>query len=220
MLETEKAKEKVAKIAQKMVEEGLVVETWGNVSARCGDHMVITPSGMDYKRLNFTDMVVMDFNGVIREGKWEPSSEHPLHRLIYKRRQDVQAVMHTHSTFATSFAVARREILPVVEDFAQVVGSRVGVAGYAMPGTDALALSCVDALEDGPAALLANHGLVAVGKTLEEVLLTCKLVEKTAMITLYATILGGPLVIEEKNVNELRAFFLEKYGKNLLGGKK
>ncbi|PKM82805.1 MAG: class II aldolase, partial [Firmicutes bacterium HGW-Firmicutes-13] len=124
MLETEKAKEVVAKAAMKMVDEGLVVETWGNVSARARGNIVITPSGMDYKKLNFTDMVVMDFNNNLVDGKWKASSEYPMHRLIYQRREDVYAIMHTHSTFAASFAAARKEILPVVEDFAQVVGSK------------------------------------------------------------------------------------------------
>ncbi|UNC92437.1 class II aldolase/adducin family protein [Candidatus Contubernalis alkaliaceticus] len=212
MLETEKNKEQVARIAKKMLEENLVVETWGNVSARSKEGMVITPSGLDYKKLNFTDMVVMDLHGNVKEGKWKPSSEHPMHRLIYQRRHDVNAVMHTHSIYATAFAVARKEINTVVEDFSQVLGGSVKVADYAMPGSDVLALNCVDALEDRSAVLIANHGLVAVGKTLEEVLLICKVIEKTALISLYANMLGGPVVIDEQHVVRLHKYFKEQYG--------
>ena len=212
MLETEKTKERVALIAKKMLDEGLVVETWGNVSSRAGENMVITPSGLDYKKMNFTDMVVMDLHGNVLEGKWKPSSEHPLHRLIYQRREDVNAVMHTHSIYATTFAVARKEILTVVEDFSQVVGGSVKVADYAMPGSDKLAVNCVEALQDNSAVLIANHGLVAVGNTLEDVLLICKVIEKTALITLYANMLGGPVVIDKKHVQELHKYFKEQYG--------
>ncbi len=212
MLETEKTKELVARVAKKMLEENLVVETWGNVSARSEEDMVITPSGLDYKRLNFTDMIVMDLHGNVKEGKWKPSSEHPLHRLIYKQRKDVNAVMHTHSIYATTFAVARKEILTVVEDFSQVAGGSVKVADYAMPGSEELAVNCVNALEDRPAVLLANHGLVAVGKTLEDVLLICKVIEKTALISLYANMLGGPVVIDEQHVLRLHKYFKEQYG--------
>ncbi len=212
MLETEKTKEKVAKSAKKMLEAGLVVETWGNVSARTKDNMVITPSGLDYNKLNFTDMVVMDIDGNVLDGKWKPSSEHPLHRLIYKRREDVSAVMHTHSIYATSFAVARKEIFTVVEDFCQVVGSSVKVTDYAMPGSEKLAVNCVETLQDCSAVLIANHGLVAVGKSLEEVLLICKVIEKTALISLYANILGGPVVIDDNHVQELHQYFKEQYG--------
>lgn len=212
MLDTEKTKERVARIAEKMLEEKLVVETWGNVSARSKENMIITPSGLEYKKMNFTDMVVMDLHGNVLEGKWKPSSEHPLHRLIYHRREDVHAIMHTHSIYATTFAVARKEILTVVEDFSQVVGSSVKVADYALPGTEKLAQNCVEALKESSAVLLANHGLVAVGKSLEDVLLICKVIEKTALISIYANMLGGPVVIEEKHVQQLHEYFKEHYG--------
>lgn len=212
MFEVEKAKEIVAKTAMKMVDEGLVVETWGNVSVRYKDNIVITPSGMDYKKLNFTDMVVMDFYNNQVEGKWKASLEYPMHRLIYQRREDVHAIVHTHSTFATTFAVARKEILPVVEDFAQVVGSKVAVADYAMPGTEKLAINCVEALKDKQAVLLANHGVVAAAGNTREAILICKLIERTALISLYAEMLGGAFVIEEKYVKSLRSHFLYNYG--------
>ncbi len=212
MLELEKAKEQVAFYAKKLVEEGLVLETWGNVSVRVGEEMVITPSGLDYSKLSFIDMVVLDLHGNKKEGRWKPSSESPLHCLIYRKRKDVNAIMHTHSLHATSFAVARKEIKPVVEDFAQVVGSRIEVTDYALPGSDALAMNCVQALGDNPAVLLSNHGVVAVGKTLEEVLLMCKIIEKTAQISIYASMLGGPHEIKKENVKELREYFMECYG--------
>lgn len=212
MLELEKAKEQVAFYAKKMSEEGLVLETWGNASVRVREELVITPSGLDYRKLNFIDMVVLDLHGNKKEGRWKPSSESPLHCLIYRNRKDVNAIMHTHSLHATSFAVARKEIKPVVEDFAQAVGSRIEVTDYALPGTDALAMNCVQALGDNSAVLLSNHGVVAVGNTLEEVLLMCKIIEKTAQISIYASMLGGPHEIEKENVKELREYFRERYG--------
>lgn len=211
MLEVEKAKEQVALYAKKMAEEGLVMETWGNVSMRVKEGMVITPSGIDYRKLNFIDMVVLDLHGNKREGRWKPSSESPLHSIIYRKRKDINAIMHTHSLHATCFAVAQKEIRPVVEDFAQVVGSKIEVAQYAMPGSDALALNCLKALGDNSAVLLSNHGVVATGDTLKEVLLMSKIIEKTAQISIYAAILGGPHEISKENVKGLREYFLDGY---------
>ncbi|PHJ37060.1 hypothetical protein P378_18575 [Desulforamulus profundi] len=127
------AKEKVAELGKKMLTSGLVAGTWGNISAivREAGVVVITPSGMDYTYLKSSDMVVLDLSGRIIDGNRRPSSEAPLHLAIYRAREDVAGVVHTHSEVASAFAVVRQPIQPVVEDAAMLVGGPVEVAQYA-----------------------------------------------------------------------------------------
>lgn len=195
-----------------LLDKGLVTGTWGNVSARVpeSDRLVITPTGRDYRTITAGDIAVVDGKGVLLDGQ-EPSSETPLHLAIYRHRLDVKAIVHTHSVFASGFAVARRAILPVIEDLVQLVGGEVAVADYALPGTQELAHNAVAALADKQAVLLANHGMVGCGQTLREAMLACELVEKAAQICVYAGLLGGARVLSEEDVAVMRQFYLEKY---------
>jgi ribulose-5-phosphate 4-epimerase/fuculose-1-phosphate aldolase len=178
-----------------LVAKGLVAGTWGNISVRIPDseEVLITPSGRDYNTLTAAELVVVDSKGRTVSGGI-PSSETPLHLAIYHERRDVQAIVHTHSIFASACAVARRGIPPVIEDLVQIVGGEVEVAAYALPGTVELGLSAVQALGDKQAVLLANHGVIGCGTRLSEAMLACELVEKAAQIYLYANTLGGAIV--------------------------
>ncbi|NLB17338.1 MAG: class II aldolase/adducin family protein, partial [Syntrophomonadaceae bacterium] len=107
--------------ARIMMEQGLVKGTWGNVSCRIpGEEglFLITPSGMDYSTLGPEDLVVIDRQGQPVAGKWKPSTESPLHATLYESRSDVGAIVHTHSVYATSFAVAGRRIPAITEEIA------------------------------------------------------------------------------------------------------
>lgn len=202
----------VVAAAEKMVDKGFVVGTWGNVSMRIERRFVITPSGMDYDKLNPEDMVVVDINGKVVGGKWKPSTETILHAAIYKSREDVNAIVHTHSVFASTVAVTRGGIPPIIEDLVQVVGGRVDVATYALPGTEELAQNGIRALSDKNAVLLANHGMIGVGKDFDEALTVCEVVEKSAQILIYSQMLGNPTILDREEVKYLRDFFLTRYG--------
>ena len=124
------AREAVRQIGLRLVETGLVVGTWGNVSVRVGDRMVVTPSGADYAALAAEDMPVVD----LATGEWEgpkPSSERDLHRAVYLERREINAVIHAHSPNASTLAAARRELPPILDDVAQLIGPSVRVADYA-----------------------------------------------------------------------------------------
>lgn len=207
-----KAARQVVDACKKMCDTGFIVGTWGNVSMRVEKGFVITPSGMDYDKLNAGDMIVVDTTGKVVEGKWKPSTETPLHAAIYIAREDVNAILHTHSIFASSVAVTRCGISPIIEDLVQVVGGKVEVAKYALPGTERLKRNVVEALSEKNAVLLANHGMVGVGKDFEEAWIVCEIVEKSAQILIYSKILGNPIVLEEDEVKRLRNDFLTKYG--------
>ncbi|MBP2644773.1 MAG: L-fuculose-phosphate aldolase [Firmicutes bacterium] len=196
-----------------MLAKGLVAGTWGNISVRSEGGVAITPSGSDYLTLTPSDIVTVDYNGITGEGQRVPSSEMPLHLAIYTARPDVGAIVHTHSIFASACAVARRSIPPLIEDLVQMTGGGVEVAEYALPGTKALAENTVKALGDRQAVLMANHGLVACGRTLKEAMLIVVLVEKAAEIYVHSQALGGPQVLSEQDIQIMRQFYLEHYQK-------
>ncbi len=209
----------IVDIGKVLSKSKLVEGLWGNISARLDEKQLfaITPSGRDYDTLSFKDISVLDLDGKIKKSNFKPSSESMLHMQIYKARQDIKAIVHTHSIYATAFAVAKKPILPVVEDVIQIVGGQVDVAEYALPGTLQLANNAVVSLKDKNAVLLANHGLVACGRNLKEALLSAHIVEKTAMILHLAQKIQPNIdTISKEDIEILRSFYLEKYSKQQL----
>jgi L-fuculose-phosphate aldolase len=203
----------IAATCRVMMSAGLVVGTWGNVSRRCSpEGFLITPSGIPYHELQPGDMVAVDLQSGDCSGSLRSSTEAPLHAAIYRRRPDVEAIVHTHSPYAAVFAVNRIEIPPLLEETAQLVGGSVRVAPYAAPGSADLAEGAVDALQDRAAVLLANHGLVGVGRTLRDALTVCQVVEKSAQVFLWAKLSGSPHLLGEQEVQKLRREFLQNYG--------
>ncbi|KJS18930.1 MAG: aldolase [Clostridiaceae bacterium BRH_c20a] len=206
-------REEVIKIGKELVTQGLVVSTWGNISVKNGDRsFFITPSGMEYQLLEPNDLVLIDLDGNILEGHRKPSSEMPLHLAFYQHRSDITAVVHTHSIYASAYSVARKPIPPLIEDMAQVIGGSVEVAPYALPGTRNLAQNAIKALGNKGAVLLANHGVVGVGYSLQEAYKACLLVEKTAHIGISAQLLGQAVVLTEDEVDWMRKAYLLTYG--------
>lgn len=208
-------------IRQKVVEKGieilssnLTVGTWGNISCRVPtkDYFAITPSGMSYEALEPDDIVVVDYSGKILSGTRQPSIELPLHLAIYQARTDVQAIIHTHSPYATALAVARKGIPGAVEDLVQIVGGNVRVNEYALPGTQQLGVNTVKALEGRNAVLLANHGMLGVGRDLNEALKVCQVVEKSAQIIIFAQLMGGIVELSQEDIEGMRTFYLNSYG--------
>jgi L-ribulose-5-phosphate 4-epimerase len=211
----EKYKQEVIEVAKRMLECGLVTASWGNVSVRPEgqDMMIITPSGMDYCQLRYSDMVAMDFSGHALQGERKPSSEYRMHREIYVKRPDVLAIVHTHSVFASSFAAAHEPIPVIMEELAQINGGPVQVASYALPGSQELAANCANTLAGNSAAvLLANHGLVGVSRSLTDALKICLVVEKTAQITLNALSIGAYHKISPKNIEQIQNDYVNHYG--------
>jgi len=218
-MKTVSIKEKIINIALELQTKGLVAGTWGNISAKIDDDVIaITPSGMDYKKLRTEDIVIVDSQGNLKESVEEgikPSSELLLHLAIYDKRPDLSAIVHTHSIYASVFAVARREIPPVMEDLVQIIGGSVEVAEYALPGSSTLALNTALSLKDKMAVILANHGLVGCGRCLEEALLVCEIVEKAAKICLFANLLGNCESLDKEDVDTMHEFYLKHYSKPL-----
>jgi L-fuculose-phosphate aldolase len=208
-------------IRKKVVETGieilstkLTVGTWGNISCRVSgeDCIAITPTGMSYDSLVPEDVVLLDLSGKTINGARKPSIEVPLHLAIYNAREDVQAIVHTHSVYATAMAVARRDIPGAIEDLVQIVGGNVRVNEYALPGTKQLGINTVKALEGRNAVLLANHGMLGVGRDLQEALKVCQIVEKSAQIVLFSQFIGGVVELSQDDIDGMRKFYHEVYG--------
>lgn len=214
MVQRLEIRKKIVATGKKILNYSLVVGTWGNVSARVPgeDLIAITPSGMNYELLQPEDVVLLDLTGNVVEGKRKPSIEVPLHLAIYRARKDVNAIVHTHSTYATALACARKPIPAAVEDLVQIVGGEVRVAAYALPGTPELGQNALQALEGRNAVLLANHGLLGAGKDLEEALKICLVAEKAAQVTLLAQAVGGVVELSPEDVVVMRQFYLNSYG--------
>lgn len=186
--------------AKDMLRRGLVEGTAGNISARRADgNVVITPSSVDYRDMRLDDLVLVDADGSVlqaAEGR-SPSSEMQLHLACYRAFDDVGSVIHSHPVWATMFAIAHESIPACIDEFAVYCGGDVRCTDYAASGTPDVGANAVKALEGRGAALIANHGLVAVGPRPDKVLHITALVERTAQIVWGARALGGPVPIPE-----------------------
>ncbi len=211
--------EKEARIAvcdagKKLLDEGLVARTWGNVSIRLNKtDMIITPSGRPYEELEPEDMVRVNYLTNKYEGNVKPSSEYKLHTEIYKTRKDANSVIHTHQMNASTVATARREIPPILDDQAQLLGPSVRVAPYALPNTKKIVKGTVKALKGRNAALMANHGAVCIGRDIEEVFVCCQVLEKSAKAFIEAEFLGGAKSISKFEAWIMHKYYLMKYSK-------
>lgn len=177
-------RQQLVEYGNKLVESGLVQGTWGNISVRLDDkYMLTTPSGLDYARLTADDMVKVEIETLKYEGKLKPTSEKGLHAEIYKSRPDVGSVIHTHSKYACVFAAAQKD-MPVVKEHRETLGQELKLAKYALPGTKALMKNTAEALGENAGAIMANHGMVAVGKNLADAFEICEKIEENGRIYL------------------------------------
>ncbi len=188
-------REEVLAAVERIVGAGLVAGSSGNVSRRIprddGDLFAVTASRVPYHRFTIDDVLVVDaeIDPVVGDGI--PSSESLLHMALYRARPDVSAVVHTHSVHASAFAVAGKEVPPILDEQVIALGGAVPVAAYGTSASDELADHAVTALGDRAAVLLRNHGVVGVGADLEEAVAVVELVERVAQVTLLSLQLGG-----------------------------
>jgi L-fuculose-phosphate aldolase len=171
--------------AQRAASAGYIVAGLGNVSVRHGrivDRLLITPSGVPYETMSASQIVALGVDGTVREAPCglEPSSEWRLHAAIYRARSDVHAIVHTHAVHAQAFSFLGRSLRAETEELARVAGGDVRVAEHANSGTEALAQNAVRALGDRHAVLLARHGAVTVGASLDAAYAVTQIVQRQA----------------------------------------
>jgi len=207
-----KERQQIIAFGNKMLQAGLTTGSGGNISYfnRREQCIAITPSGIEYPRLAPEDIVILNSDGSPCQGDNRPSSEVGFHLSLYNQRQDVNAVVHTHSTYATTFACLNREI-PAVHYLVGFAGKKVPLAPYATYGTPELALNISNTIADYNAVLLANHGLVAVGKDLTAAFNTAEEIELVARICYQAECIGNPIILSDGEMERVIEKFAD-YG--------
>ncbi|MCW2810808.1 MAG: fuculose phosphate aldolase [Friedmanniella sp.] len=193
----------VVAACQHLSRERLVVGTAGNVSIRLGEHVVISPSGVDYEQLGPGDVGVHDLTGAVVEAELAPSSELPLHLAVYAASEHT-AIVHTHSVASTALSVVVDEV-PLSHYYSALFGGAVRVAPYATFGSDDLAGHVVAALADRTAALMENHGAVLVGSDLGKVLDRVAYLEYVCEVQLRILATGRPAkLLSEAEIERVR----------------
>ena len=209
-------RQRLIEAGKQMLEKKLTVETWGNLSLRDPDTglVYLTPSAMAYHTIEPEDVAVVDLEGNLISGRRKPTIEMGLHLQLYRTRPEINAVIHTHPVQSQVFAVLHRPIPPIIDEAAQVLGGTVPVAQYALPGTKELADNVGAAMEGRVrACLMANHGAVCVGESMEQAFKVCAVLEMTAEIYQRALMLGQPHILSDELVDEMWDFANNRYGK-------
>ncbi|MCS5637526.1 MAG: class II aldolase/adducin family protein [Myxococcota bacterium] len=196
--------------AREMERCGLVEGTAGNLSARLpGDRVVVTPASLAYPGMQIADLVVTDARGAVLEGERLPTTEIALHLACLREHPEIGAVVHCHALFASMFAINREPIPCLVEEFDIHVGGDVPIADYRRTGSEELAEEVAAHLGDRGAVLMANHGLVCVGRDPSDALGVARLVERTAHLVWGARLMGKPVPLPDST----RTHFADNYAR-------
>ena len=192
-------KEMIVEAGRKMYNTRLVAGTSGNISMRNPDKedsFFITPSSMAYDQIQEHDIVEINSKGEPYIKGLRPSSEWQMHVCVYERFKKYNAIVHTHSTFATSFAVTHEDIPLILIEMRPYLGGDLHVAPYRPAGSKELGEVILPYLEDRNSCLLANHGTISCGETLEDAFMAAEYVEDAAKIYYYAKTSGTPVIIK------------------------
>ena len=206
----------VIKYGNKLVQYGLTSGTGGNISIYDSESktMLITPSGYEFSEMTEADLVIVDLEGNVKEAKSgsKPSSEWQLHSIFYKNRNDITAIIHAHTTYATVLSCLREPLLPTHYMIA-AAGNDVPVAKYATFGSQDLADNAYQAMEDRKAVLLANHGMIGAETNLEKAFNVIEEVEYCSKIYCIAKSIGQPVILSQTEMQMVNNRF-KTYSKN------
>ena len=210
MLDAER--HQVAAASRRLAEQGLVLGTSGNLSARRDDRVAITPTGARLGDLRPEEVTVVDLDGSVAWGELAPTSELDLHLGVYRRYQ-AGAVVHTHSPLATALSCVLDDELPCVHYQMLLLGGSVRVAEYATFGSPELAAAVMEALDGRTAALMANHGAIAYGADMDAAAELAELLEWACGVYWHARLLGTPRELDQEQRDAVIAAALERrYG--------
>ena len=195
-----------------LVTKGLTTGTGGNISIfdKEKKYFAISPSGIDYFETEPEDVVIMDLDGKVVEGERKPSSEWMMHLIFYKKRDDVEAVVHTHSRFSSTISCMRWDI-PALHYYVAFAGKTIPCAKYASYGTQELADNAFEGMGEGKAALLANHGLITIGRSVKEAFLVAEMSEEMAEYYYRTKSIGEPVLLDEEEMESMLLGF-KSYG--------
>jgi L-fuculose-phosphate aldolase len=207
-LRLKQEREWIVDYGKRLIQSGLTKGTGGNISIynRNQQLIAITPSGIDYFETQVEDVVVIDLHGNVVESDREPSSELEMHSIFYRKRTDIDAIVHTHSPFATTISMLQWD-LPPASYLLAYAGVNVRCAKYATFGTKELAENAFAAMQDRKAVLLANHGLLAGAGNIHQAFNIAEEIEFCAQTYYRAKSIGDPVILPEAEMLHL----LEKF---------
>jgi L-fuculose-phosphate aldolase len=202
----------IVRFGKKLVNSKLTTGTGGNLSLfnRREGLIAISPSGIDYLEMRPEDIVLLNIDGEIIEGNCRPSSELNFHTMLYLKRRDINAIIHTHSVYATTIACLNWEI-PAVHYLVGFSGNKVPVAPYATFGTKKLADNISKTIGNYNAVLLANHGLITIGVDLSSTFYIAEELELVAQIYYQSRCIGKPAILSDKEMEKVIKKF-KSYG--------
>ncbi len=211
----EPERKQVIKYCQKLLTKGLTIGTGGNISLknRLQNLIAISPSGLDYFELECEDIVIVEPQGTIIDGKQKPSTELKFHLALYQQRPELNAIVHTHSVNATTVACLGKE-LPPVHYLIGYSGDKVPLVSYFPPGTPELANAIAHTIGNYNALLLENHGMLAVGKNLESAFTCAESIEFVAKIYCQCQAIGQPKLLTQEQIQTVIACFYSQYWRN------
>jgi len=204
----ENERDTIVRFGNKLISSGLTTGTGGNLSILNREHglVAISPSGIEYSEMKPEHVVILDMDANIVDSKKKPSSEYGFHLALYKKRLDIGSVIHTHSPYATTMACLQWEI-PAVHYLVGFAGHKVPVAPYATFGTEELAQNITMTIKKYNAVLMANHGMLAVGKTISRAFEVAEEIEFVARIYYQTKCVGLPPFIPKDEMDRV----LEKF---------
>ncbi len=209
-------REEVCTLHAQLPLNNLVAWTSGNLSARDPETnlVVIKPSGIRFEHLTPENMVVVDIEGNLVEGDYKASSDTASHCYIYRKMPDIYGVVHTHSRYATAFAVVGRSIPCYTTAMGDEFGGEIPCGGFALVGGQEIGQRVVDALKNSrsPSCLLINHGVFAVGSSAEKAVKAAIMTEDNAAIMVLAYQLGDPVPISQQDIDSLYDRYQNVYG--------
>lgn len=210
----EKLREEVWRMNLELPKNGLVTMTSGNVSGhdRKTKYVVIKPSGVSYEALKPGHMAIVDLEGKMIEGSLRPSIDALTHLHIYKHRDDINGIVHTHSNYATSFAVLGRSIPVCLTAMAHEFGGPIPVGGYAQIGEEEIGKEIIRSIGNSPAILMKNHGVFTIGSSPKAALKTAVILEDIAKTIFLALLQGTPEEIPAQEVKRAHKDYKERYG--------
>ena len=198
----------VVEHGKKLITNNLTTGSGGNISIfnREKGLVAVSPSGLDYFETKIEDIVIVDLDGNIIEGNLKPSSETGMHLIFYKNREDANAIVHTHSKFATAIACMGWDLEPV-HYLIGFAGYDVKCAKYATYGSQELAENALDAIGNRNAVLLGNHGLIALGTDIQKAFSTAEHLEFVSEIYYLTKTLGEPKLLSQDQMDEVMKKF-------------
>lgn len=214
----EAQRRRIVETGMEALRRGIVHGTAGNFSERdrATGLIAISPSGIPYPETTIEDVVIVDLDGNIVEGRRRPSSETPMHTMVMRQFDHVDAIVHTHSHYATVVSTIRSYLPPILTETSLVVGARVPVTRYGLTALDDIGLSVVEVMTPASrAVIMRNHGLITFGQSFDQALLYSMLVEEAAEVYVQALAANGgrePNLVPEELIGEMTERFNAGYG--------